>query len=584
MPNNQNCWVLDFYVITDDWKAYVEVTEIDKQGEENVEKQVIKEVRMVRLERWKLEEKAWFANPDSSHNPPALEARDFTITADEEECLSCHKLSPRMFKEYFLCRNEKCDDHWKHDGKLSTAKLTYEKSYLQQREKGRPDGFSPYGAYNGTLNFPEIAPNFPEWWHENWQQYEEVPLTKENSEMRMKALNAGFLCPNCGMINERKRWHEWKCANSTCSFVRPGYPKISTAGELAQIHKTAQPVWKELSCFAGVDSTGDYMRYNFDLKHGCGITVIVPKEGSDAQRQSDWLLKRFQDYASDGDILLEKQFIGTRVPGMVTNHFVHNYGRSYKLAIDVRQDTPFRDAPKILPMARDAANKLCRQYQSEEGTEDFNQCYVAAYFADNAMHFHSDGEKGLGSVIATWTLGGDGEMLIAPNDHQFFGWEGSKPLQNDLLLPGIRAEPERRRLKADLDRRLEAVKGAAQKEEEVRGVYRRRFREVVKEWEGKGSAGARPAPLLKLPLTHGSVVVMHGKNMQNYYQHEVSVKSPLRFALTFRHVAKDNEGEKGADERATSAEYPHTPDRSYLSEFLGGVKEGKGGDEKRSKR
>lgn len=556
MPTNQTCWALGFYIITDIWKQ--QVLQTDGKGHQPV--------TMVRLERWKLEDKAWFASTDSSHDPPRLSDRDLTSKAPHETCQTCQQTSPRMFEEFFLCRNADCDDFWKHEGKVQLEPLTYTKPYLQQRGKRDPDGYKPYGAYKGDDNtFPTAAVTFPDWWEKHYNAVRDDPITKDNFGERMRDLNKGFWCPDCGMLNRRLKWSVWDCANSTCSAKWPGHPSIVPAARIVEIGKTAPPNWSTKPGYTGSEDTGDHIRHNFDLRYGCGVTVIVPKQGTNAQLQgSDWLFDRFQQLANADKIYLQRQFVPSPSGGTVTNHFIHNYGKPYKLGVDIQLQSSFEEAPPELSHARDSANLLCRRYQSSlDGAEDFNECYVAGYFTDNHMGWHDDGEDGLGNVIATWTLGGEGRMFICADVDQYFGRDSSnKVIEEDLLLVAVHKEEGRRKLKEKLDVDLAVVPPLT---EDQKKTIREQYREDLGKLVGNRADKADCHQALELPLTHGSIVVMHGEKMQKYYKHSVKVNTPFRVALTFRHI-KDENAKVNVRGRK-NWEYPHVPDKSYLDEF-----------------
>lgn len=574
MPHNQNRWVMGFYIITDIWKQAAR--EAVGRTEDGKRKKPIM-VTMVRLERWKLEEKAWFASPDASHNPPPLSARDFNTKAEVEQCWKCHESGPRMFDELFLCRNEHCEEFWRDQGQLVTRELTYTELYLKQRQKREPDGWRPYGAYKGGSEFPAIAEYFPDWWQKNYKAVENEPITKENFEKRMKDLNKGFWCPNCGMLNRRLKWDEWVCANGKCTFPpQQGHPSIMSAAQVVQIGKTKLPDWSikpEETGYVGKEDIGDYIAHNFDLRHGCGVSVLYPKEGTNAKHQnSDWLLDRFQRLASDGQIDLQKQFVETPVPGTVTDHFIHNFGRPYKLAVDIRQQTSFEDGPEELRIARDFANSICRRYQLPPGAEDFNECYIAGYFTDNHMGWHADGEQGLGSVVATWTLGGEGRMFIGANVEQHTGRQSGKGqsiVEEDLVLVGAKKEEWRQNRKQQLDADL-----AAALTEDARETIMEQYREDLDNELDKRPGKPSPYQTIKIPLTHGSIVVMHGKMMQTYYRHKVDVLTPFRVALTFRQITDDNVNAKGTSKMPE--ELPHFQSQEYLKEFSGDAEDGVG--------
>ncbi|KAK5138738.1 hypothetical protein LTR04_004244 [Oleoguttula sp. CCFEE 6159] len=53
--------------------------------------------------------------------------------------------------------------------------------------------------------------------------------------------------------------------------------------------------------------------------------------------------------------------------------------------------------------------------------------------------------------------------------------------------------------------------------------------------------GRQHAPdALKLHLGHGDIVIMHGEDVQKFYEHAVSPVGKLRFALTARHITPEH--------------------------------------------
>lgn len=555
MPKNQENWVLGFYIITDIWQA------MTADGW----------VTMVRLERWNIQDKAWWASKHESHNPPRLEMRDFDTKAPQETCQTCQKLSPRMFDDFFLCRYKECANFWKHNGAHVTTDLTYSTTFLQQRES-RKEPPKPYGAYKGTSQFPEIATIFQTWWEDNYRSLQTEPITKENFEARMTSLNRGFWCPDCGMLNRRLKWQEWHCANRNCSFSKPGQPSIISASEIIEFGKKKQTNWEKLG-FVRQEDLPDYTRYHYDLQNECRITVMIPKEGANAKHQgADWLWDRFQILANNGTLGLERRSTPSQVPGMVTSHYNANFGEDYKLVVDTSQSKSFEEAPEELSIARDSANTLCHPYKRTGGEDDFNECYVAAYFTDNTMHWHNDGERGLGNVIATWTLGGEGTMSFSPKLDQY--WGQTKPgviIEDDLLLTGSMKLAERKALKRKLvvDRQGHGTPDqlcSCDNCATALKTYREAFEALFEEKGEQRSDNAKARKWLTVPLTHGSLVVMHGENMQKHYVHEISVDTPLRFALTFRHISEEHHLE--AETAGNSIlEYPHIPDTTYLDDF-----------------
>ncbi|GAB1207080.1 hypothetical protein APSETT445_005787 [Aspergillus pseudonomiae] len=98
-------------------------------------------------------------------------------------------------------------------------------------------------------------------------------------------------------------------------------------------------------------------------------------------------------------------------------------------------------------------------------------------------------------------------------------------LENDPVLPGCLFQPQRQAWKTEFE---DGVITQAK--------YDKRRNEFFKRNRTRGEA----KPCIKLDLHHGDMVVMHGENLQRYYEHEVVPDNKLRFALTARHIKADH--------------------------------------------
>lgn len=608
MPNNQQGWVLGYYIVTDIWNARIGIDSEDSEATTDAEArselngELEREpgtrtsipraeaekglITMLRLERWNIENKAWFAKDSPSHDPPLLHKRDYSINANSETCKMCIQESPRIFEEYFLCQNTACGNHWRVDGRISTANLTYTKTFLQKRDIGRlSNNFKPPGAMTGT-HFPEVAPPFRSWVKDNHETLTPESLTAENYEAKMKVLNTGFLCPSCHMLNRRIKWHAWHCANGDCNYSHNGAPPFLLPQKLTELvpkHKAID--WKKLTvapfkCFQYEQDCGDYTCYNYDLAYGCGISILVPKPGTNNNHKgADWLYERVFDLASDGTIPLERIITPASAEGTITNHYIVNYGKPYKLATHIKNTINWEDAPEEITYARNKINELTDRFQIRDpqgnlvdGEGEFNECYIAGYFTDNAMSWHDDGEGGLGSVVATWTLGGAGRMQIGMKTKHMYGRRGQKFIDEDLVLPGCIHETERRALKHTLD-----TVYAQYPNPDTNATHRAQRLQAHAQWKQsfhtllqnvKMPAKPKPRRMLDIPLVHGSIAVMRGAKMQQLYEHKVTVETPLRLALTFRHVSPAHERKVLVPRERE--EYPHYPDESHLLMFVAG--------------
>lgn len=108
------------------------------------------------------------------------------------------------------------------------------------------------------------------------------------------------------------------------------------------------------------------------------------------------------------DIGLKRHRIGG--DGM-TNNFTKNFGMPYSFITAVESES-FETAPKAVHDARTRMNWAARELFGEDKHEPFNKCLVLGYFEENNIKYHDDDEKGLGSTIATLSLGGTAKMTI----------------------------------------------------------------------------------------------------------------------------------------------------------------------------
>jgi alkylated DNA repair dioxygenase AlkB len=123
--------------------------------------------------------------------------------------------------------------------------------------------------------------------------------------------------------------------------------------------------------------------------------------------------------------------------------------------------------------------------------------------------YHDDGESSLGPTIATLSLGARSVMSIRMKYKYYNGLSKTKTLlKDDPVLVGCRMEAERRSLKSQL------AKG-----EIGQTTYDSLRRKVLQ----KGKCGEAPIEI-KMELNHGDLVVMHGENLQKYYEVDGSQK------------------------------------------------------------
>lgn len=160
---------------------------------------------------------------------------------------------------------------------------------------------------------------------------------------------------------------------------------------------------------------------------------------------------------------------------------------------------------------------------------EFNEVLALGYFELQKIKYHDDGETGLGPTIATLSLGAPGTMRIRMKArHYNFVSSATGEYDHEPPLPGCSQYEARLALQPELD--------ALKLSDPI--AYRARLKTVRKELALKYSGQAKE--VLKMELGHGDIVVMHGADVQKYYEHSVEHAGKLRFALTCRYIDPDS--------------------------------------------
>ncbi|KAH7409811.1 hypothetical protein DE146DRAFT_604110 [Phaeosphaeria sp. MPI-PUGE-AT-0046c] len=213
-------------------------------------------------------------------------------------------------------------------------------------------------------------------------------------------------------------------------------------------------------------------------------------------------------------------------------HFSVNYGMPYKF-IAATASHSFDGAARPITATRSRLNWAARHLlgSTHNTDEEFNEVLALGYFEAQKINYHDDGEFGLGPTIATLSLGAPGTMRIRMKARPFHGCSSAQVYDASRPLPGCESYEQRLALHPE----LEALKASDPK------AYRARLKQIPKELKLRHSGNAKD--VLKMELGHGDVVVMHGAEVQKYYEHAVEHAGKLRFALTCRYIDPESLGE-----------------------------------------
>ncbi|KZF22959.1 hypothetical protein L228DRAFT_283021 [Xylona heveae TC161] len=472
-----------------------------------------------RFEKIDLASKSWWS-PKSSANPPLH--REYGPIAPRRTCQSCQAVYSQMYQQGWMCLNDTCQAFFKIDGTEPEGNLAYTEAFLNERTEWPKQIKPPYELQTSVLSEDDNDPMVSYSRHA-WK---------------------GFVCPRCGRCNSRIRWHEWKCATSDCGFVQHVRHTVISPKMAAtpfDIPYNGQPptqVVKEDWVTEKFTFLDNYRVQIYTLPGGSTITNFLantyvniqaggPDEMFEKLQSVEMGLRRFP-LASHG-----------LTGEAVTQHFSVNFGMDYKYVVDVDSKS-FQEAPQLIT---DAVNRLTwagAYVVNDESFMNFNELLAIGYFEGQKISYHDDGESTLGPTIATLSLGGSAVMRIRMKGVYYHLPPRPKYNPSAPVLRGAKAYEERVALNLE--------HGTIEEEEWNKKV------DEMYECHQKSRA-TNPPNLLTMTLRHGDIVVMHGAELQKYFEHSVIPEGRLRFALTCRHVKP----ELIAEDRRWKGEFVRQP-------------------------
>ncbi|KFY90370.1 hypothetical protein V498_06017 [Pseudogymnoascus sp. VKM F-4517 (FW-2822)] len=296
----------------------------------------------------------------------------------------------------------------------------------------------------------------------------------------------GIVCPQCKGCSRRKDWSKWVCETEGCTFTHSfPFRAISVKDTMPESarHRRLQNYEREFGIKMEAKRLGAYDVFEYAVPGPEGNVVGVLrlfKSTSDVNRQPDGPDDLFQ-------LMQERDFDLRRRPvrqsnssgEVITNHFATNWGAPYKFVVS-QSSRGFSEAPTVIIKALKRLTWAGEQTLTDVGEpfHPFNELLSIGYFEDCSIGYHDDGESTLGPTVATLSLGASATMSLRPK-----------------------------------------AKAAV-------GITSR-------------NAKGTKAPIIRVTLEHGDMVIMHGSGVQQYYEHEVVPHGTLRFALTCRYIRPD---------------------------------------------
>ncbi|EEH17663.2 hypothetical protein PABG_00226 [Paracoccidioides brasiliensis Pb03] len=503
VPHRYN--VMDLFRITNIW-----FEKVDKMP-----------AARIRFEKLDLDSKSWWA-PENSNDPIPIRQRISIAPIDGPTCKSCSSTSPRVYQEGWMCLRPFCNQFWRVNGSSPSKTLTYHPLFLRMRTQQKQPVRAPCSLV------PDLLSTFLK---------EDTDLTSARVTWK------GIVCPKCRRCISRKYWRGWICETEGCDFkYQFSMTRVSLRSVLPELEMG--PVGHRLPRKGKENKTAPvvhYMKnYRKDMFQIPGVGLITHFAANNTvnyrERGPNDLFKMLQEE----DLGLRRyplqQSVGMIVAGTLTSHFAVNYGMPYKYVVSV-DSRPFNTAPSVILAALGRLTWATQKTVNEDEFQRPNELLTLGYFEDMSIGYHDDGESSLGQTIATLSLGGKATMSIRMKAKYYHGCSrAGKLVVDDPVLPGCLMYEQR----VELQRKLKDGEiSLSHYEDSLQRLLKRKAKRKHDEEQMDGVNKKESSPFCVLQLNHGDMVVMHGPNLQKYYEHAVVPEGKLRFAMTARYVKPD---------------------------------------------
>ncbi|CAD0082008.1 unnamed protein product [Aureobasidium vineae] len=492
MPHKYNS--LDWYKVTHVW------TERDRFN-------VIK----YRLEKLDSTTAAWWV-PQDSGSVVELGALGSPVN---QHCGSCSSEYDQIYLCGWMCLNSKCEKFWLlADGNTpDAAQLIYDPRFLKQKVF--------WANEQAPLSF-----RFP--------LYTTSAIAGED----YKAENLrGMTCPECGKCNARVKWEGWECTG--CGFEHK--PRI-TPLPAASIQDQNYPVTDTYP--SSHDSALPHVKISVDFSHNYRwitykFKVSATEEGEVVHGIANKVVR--EEAGGPNEMWEHLQtnchgLVRRELSNALMNSFTINYGMPYKF-IAAGDSLPFTDAPWPVTEAVSRLNWADRMTSGNDikEQEKFNELYLVAYLQDQSMSYHDDGEKGLGSTVATLSLGGRADMNFRPKAPFYHGKKAITHNQKRMTVMTM-DEPLPEFPNYELRKQfIDEIQNSTLSEDEKK-ERRAEMAVALRAAYAPKKSHTKVDDYVKLSLGHGDIVIMRGAHLQKYYEHGVTPRGLMRYALTCRTV------------------------------------------------
>ena len=424
--------------------------------------------------------------------------------AVEETCKECTTTHQQVYLEGWMCLNAECAKFWTlPDGSAPKEELNYDPRFLKTKT-----------AWSYEVAPHDMRPALPN------------PAAKMGEDVTY-AMTRGMCCPECGKCTSRYLWKGWIC--SGCGFqhapehiiipalsIRDPWHPVSSGYSVS--HDWADRQYVKTT----VNFSHNYHIVHYEIEgiQGRITHLVANKTVNEEPGGPDEIFEALQTL----DVGLERRKFVTGKEEFMTA-FSTNHGMPYKFVASV-DSQPFEGAPWPLTETRSRLNWAARTIVDDlRENEEFNELLTIGYFDGQNIKYHDDGEHGLGDTVASLSLGHPADMSFRVKSKHFTGVSKSGTFTDKMPIPGTCQYEERRVAYEDLHT-ISKLDYSGRKE---------RLRSMARELNLKDVCKDRKA-WIRLRLSHGDIVVMHGPAIQEYLEHQVDPMGRLRFAMTCRTI------------------------------------------------
>ncbi|KAH8107752.1 hypothetical protein BXZ70DRAFT_9324 [Cristinia sonorae] len=313
-----------------------------------------------------------------------------SIPGPDPTCQSCGGASPQVYSEGWMCLKPNCPAFFTLDGHAPPVSLSYANTFVQ------PVPFA-------QLDLGDIRPPQPT------SHPQDGLLTTRHS-------CRGWHCRKCGRFSSRFKWENWECRN--CGNVAEVHGDHRIAAEFRHQVQGEHFIQHRHAARSGIIKSNTQM-YNYGRGFSTFVTFTLPHSRGKihvifsspfANRTADGILGMYQDEAVKGKLrfrrwpLRSHKCRGT----LLTNYFSQNTGEEYHYVAGTENTVPWEKAPGAVIAARALINERMKQALGLD--YEFNEVLSAGYMEKQKMAFHSDAERGLGTTVASLSLGASAYM------------------------------------------------------------------------------------------------------------------------------------------------------------------------------